>query len=318
MALLPAPAVVATSAAPTALIDAYAVPLVGDLLLAATGSDLSSALWHGGPTAESVLSDAGLITTGPYTLKTPLPDVDAILGGVLQSIAPVTIPLTTTPPLSLEFVDDSGKVGVRLLGSIPLSTGAPAGIGAVRSASAGLGPEAGVTLYLLTINGARCSSRRVDARGLGIGVCRTPATARSSNASGFRLGAVDAYLALRHRPADRRMSRARRRRRDRPARVAAQPARLELEQQPRRVEPARLGLERVRAAGDTSAVNPAVDVIAYYLDGALAIEFAGTSEPVVIPSTPASARSTSTRSTSRSSGTNTVSSASTAASRSTG
>ena len=36
-------------------------------------------------------------------------------------------------------------------------------------------------------------------------------------------------------------------------------------------------------SGDSAPVNPAVDVIVYYLDGAFAIEFAGTNQPIVIP-----------------------------------
>ncbi|HEY6481280.1 MAG TPA: DUF6603 domain-containing protein, partial [Streptosporangiaceae bacterium] len=285
IAVLPAPRVTAAAGAAAALVDAYAIPLVADLLIGATGSDFSRAAWTGGPTIEHLLSAAGVITiTGPgqYALKTPLPDVGGLIGGLLQAIAPVSIALAGPdgPPLSLEFVDDSGQLGLRLLGSVDLSgDGSPQVSVLLGGPATWLGPTAGLTLYLFTVAGGLQFAPRLLARGLGVGLAGS-GNAPLLNESGLRIGGLDGYVAFEIDLTG--------------GTVSGLGGGLEID---------KLGLPISQfdsasssnpvaaslldsngpAGGDDSAVNPAVNVIAYDLDGQFVVEFAGNSGPVVIP-----------------------------------
>ncbi|MGH9518909.1 MAG: hypothetical protein ACRD2D_04635, partial [Terriglobales bacterium] len=57
----------------------WGVPLAADLLIQATGTKFSQALWSGGPTIENILKSAGIIKVGAgpapgkYSLNSPLP-----------------------------------------------------------------------------------------------------------------------------------------------------------------------------------------------------------------------------------------------------
>jgi hypothetical protein len=285
--LLPSPGVTASPGAAAALVEDYATPLAADLLITATGTDFSKPLWTGGPTIEHVLSAAKLIKVGPgpapqkYSLYTPLPDVGTILAGVLQAVTPATIPIASAPPLELAFVEDSGKIGVRLLGSVPLSTGGgPPQVSALFGAPATwLGPDAGITLYLFSTAGGLQFAPELLVRGAGVGLAGS-GDAPLLNVSGFRAGAADAYLAFQ---LDLRSGS-----------VSGLGGGVEID---------KLGLPITQfdsasasnpvaaslldpngsSGGDNSSVNPVVDVIAYDLDGSFTIEFAGASGPVVIP-----------------------------------
>jgi len=284
--LLPSPNVVAAAGAAGALVSGYAIPLVADLLIAATGTDFSKPLWTGGPTTEQVLSSAGLITIGAgpapqkYSLKTPMPGVDAVLGGLLQAVTPYTVPLAQSPPLALSFVDDSGKFGVRLLGSIALSgAGSPQVSMLFGAPATWLGPGAGVTLYLFSTAGGLQFAPELLVRGAGLGLAGR-GDAPLLDASGFRIGAADAYLAF-----ELDLLR---------GGVSGLGGGVEIDQLGLPISqfdsasasnPVAASLldSNGSSGGDDPSVNPAVDVIAYDLDGSFTIEFAGTSGPVVIP-----------------------------------
>ena len=285
--LLPTPGVTASSGAAAALVQDYAIPLAADLLITATGTDFGKPLWNTGPTIEHVLSSAQLITIGPgsapqkYSLHTPLPDVGTILGGLLQAVTPATVQVASAPPLSIAFVDDAGRIGVRVLGSVPLTTdGSSPQVSALFGAPATwLGPTAGIALYLFSTAGGLQFAPELLVRGVGVGLAGS-GDAPLLDAAGFRIGAADAYLAFQ---LDLRTGS-----------VSGLGGGVEIDQ---------LGLPITQfdsasasnpvaaslldsngsSGGDNSSVNPAVDVIAYDLDGSFTIEFAGASGPVVIP-----------------------------------
>ncbi len=282
--LLPSFHVSSTPAAPGALVEKYGIPLVADLLIAATEADFAKSLWKGGPPAEHVLKSAKLIDVSgappKYSLASPFPQPEKILAGLLEAIASVKISVTSSPPLSLEFVDDSGRIGAQLVGSIALSgEGSPRLSLLLGAPAAWLGADAGVTLYLFTQAGGFQFSPELAVRGLGLGLAGD-GDAPLLNESGFRIGALDTYLAF---DVDLRSGK-----------VSGLGGGVEIE---------KLGLpisqfdsstasNPVAASlldsggstgGEDSKVNPAVDVIAYDLDGTFTIEFAGTSGPVVIP-----------------------------------
>ena len=285
--LLPAPGVVATSGAAAALIEGYAIPLVADLLITATGTDFSKPLWSAGPTVEHVLSSASLIKIGSgpapqkYSLDTPLPDVGTILAGLLQAVTPVTVQLASSPPLSLSFVDDSGKIGLRFLGSIPLTAqggGSPQVSMLFGAPATWLGSDAGITLYLFSTAGGLQFAPELLVRGAGVGLAGS-GDAPLLDASGFRIGAADAYLAFQLDLLS--------------GSVSGLGGGVEIDQLGLPISQfdsasasnpvAASLLDSNGSSGDSSSVNPAVDVIAYDLDGTFTIEFAGASGPVVIP-----------------------------------
>ena len=284
--LLPAPGVTASGGVAAALAEGYAIPLAADLLITATGTDFGKPLWNAGPTAEHVLSNAGLITIGSgpapqkYSLHTPLPDVATMLSGLLTAVTPATVQISSAPPLSVAFVDDGGRIGVRLLGSIPLTTDGSPQVSALFGAPASwLGSTAGITLYLFSTAGGLQFAPELLVRGLGLGLAGS-GDAPLLDTAGFRIGAADAYLAFQ---LDLRTGS-----------VSGLGGGVEIDQ---------LGLPITQfdsasasnsvaaslldsdgsSGGDSSSVNPAVDVIAYDLDGSFTIEFAGASGPVVIP-----------------------------------
>jgi len=284
--LLPAAKVVAGSNAGAALASAYAIPLVADLLIGATGASFTSPAWSGGPTIERILTSANLITGGAgppptYALKTPLPGVDAILAGVLQAVAPVSIALADSPKLTLAFVDDAGKIGVRLTGAIPLNAGDSPEISLLFGAPATwLGPDAGVTVYLFDVSGSAVRfAPELFARGLGAGLAGG-GDAPLLNESGFRLGAVDAYAAFDVLLAS--------------GAISGLGGGLEIDalglplgqldaaSSSNPVAASLLGSDG-SSGGDGAPVNPGVDVIVYDLDGSFSIQFAGTNGAVVIP-----------------------------------
>ena len=102
----------------------WGLPLATEvMLLAVSGASATPPLldrpfWAGGPTAKSVLSGAGLLTsaTAP-TLATPLPNpVDLVLGAIAAAAGGVSVNLT--PDLALSVVNDAatGRTGFRLAG----------------------------------------------------------------------------------------------------------------------------------------------------------------------------------------------------------
>jgi hypothetical protein len=195
---LPSTHVLAASGAAAQLIDAYGIPMVADLLIAATGTTFTTPLWPGGKTLEHVLGGANLIAIGSgpapqkYSLKTPLPTVSAMLSSVLRAVGSASITLAESPDLALTFVVDSGKVGLGLFGSVALNTeGSPQYSLLFGAPATWLGPRAGVILYLFSLQGK--FEPELFARGLGLGLAGS-GDAPLVNKSGFRLDAIDGYL----------------------------------------------------------------------------------------------------------------------------
>ena len=200
--LLPSVHAVLGTDAAEQLIEDWAIPLVADLLISATGTHFASPLWPGGPTLEHVLQSAKIITVGSgpapdkYSLAVPLPDANAMLSGVMQAFAPVTVSLASNPALALSFVADGGKLGLRVLGSVPLNAGGSPEVSVLFGQPAlWLGPTAGVTLYLFSSSGGLTFAPELNVRGLGLGLSGG-GDQPLIRSSGFRVGAVDAYLAF--------------------------------------------------------------------------------------------------------------------------
>ena len=284
--LLPTPQFTVGSDAAEKITEDWAIPLAADLLITATGTQFSQALWSGGPTIETVLKNAQIINIGAgpapgkYTLKTPLPDVPTLVSNIASALSPVTIPIVADPPLSLTFSNAGNVLGIGLLGSISLSSGSPSVSLLLGKPADWLGPNAGVTLDLLTTGSSIAFAPALAVRGLGVGLAGD-GDSPLLNASGFRIGAVDAYLAftidLLH------------------GTVSGLGGGLEIDQlglplnqlsgagSSNPVAASLFDTSGGSGQGDTSPANPAVDVIVYYLDSNFVLEFQGTNQPIVIP-----------------------------------
>ena len=155
--LAPDRGVTASPDGPRKLLEAWGVPLVGDLLLRAFGDKLDQPLWTGGPTARAALTQAGLIPSGtalaptpgavPVVVPAPPPLGELGLRG-LRAVA-TGLTLKPTPTLALAVVNSGGRQGLRLSGHQDVEAGDL--VISVRFGEAEWldDPAAGVTLFLL-------------------------------------------------------------------------------------------------------------------------------------------------------------------------
>lgn len=274
------------------LIERWLLPLVADTLFEATKAKLTTALWTGGPTVQDVLVGAHIAQAGGggVVLNPAIPDVTTIVTGLLDTLATgVTLPLTSS--LNLALVKDANRLGVRVFGHedfevgrylLSMRFGAPSDWGA--------GMDFGAALYLFDTGGGTnfTFNPGVQAAGLGIGLSGQD-DAPLINTSGFRLGGVRLYSFFRGEFGNGVAF-------DSPG------GGLELD---------KLGLPLGMAtgsnvggnnpvaasllrsdggdgnSGDTQAVNPGIDVSAWYWDqpkgdGTFHILFAGQEEPLWI------------------------------------
>ncbi|OKI45496.1 alpha/beta hydrolase [Micromonospora sp. CB01531] len=121
--LAPVPAVVMTDDGALALVQRWAVPLVATIVLTAFADDLDTPWWAHGPTARSVLTTAGVVTTGPDGPEVaadppPLPQV------ALRALAALADGLSARlADLRVALVTEGGRYGVRLTGRQPIDAG---------------------------------------------------------------------------------------------------------------------------------------------------------------------------------------------------
>jgi hypothetical protein len=281
--LAPSPGVTVNGSAATTLVEQWAIPLVAKLVLDAAGAGLDTHLWSSGPTIRTVLVNANVITGGG-ALKTPLAPLDTMLANLLGALTPATIPLASDPALALTFTKDpmnSNALGVGLLGELPLNPGSSPEFSVLFGKPADwLGPSAGVSLDLFTTQGGLNFAPALHVRGLGVGLSGG-GTAPLINTSGFRLGAVDGYLAFELTLLDGHVT-------NLGGGVEIDKLGLPLGLAGSGTTNNPVAASMVRGdggttGGDNAPVNPSVDVIAYYLDSAFKVQFGGLDQPIVIP-----------------------------------
>lgn len=272
------------SGAPAQLVEDWVLPLAADLLIGATGTDFSKPLYTGGPTIETLLANAQLINIGAgpapqkYTLKTPLPALDAVLASLLQSLPTVPITLVADPPLTLLLGNAGGKLGAGLQGTIAISNGPPA-----ISLKFGQPGDAvtvpGIALDLFTTGGTVTFAPSLNVRGIGVEFAGGGSTPLFSS-SGFRIGDIDGFIAFQFNLANGQFSGL-----GGGLEIGQLGLPLNLLDSVSGGNPVAASLlgSNGGAGGDSSAVNPAIDIEVTYLGGTLAVKFSGTTQPIVIP-----------------------------------
>ncbi len=268
------------SGAAVQLVEDWVVPLVADLLIAATGTKFSQPAFPGGPTIETLLQNAKLII-GPspnFSLATPLPGVDQILASLLQSTT-ATVNLAADPPLDLLLGSLGGQLGVALQGSITIATGSPTI--SLLFGQPGDGPTVpGVQLSLFTAGTTPVFAPSLEVRGIGAGFAGDGSDPLF-NEAGVRIGSIDGFVAFSFDLKTAQLTGE--------LGGGVQIGNLGLPfglldsvSTSNPVAASLLGSNSGSGNGDASSVNPALDVEISYL-GSLSIKFAGTNEPIVIP-----------------------------------
>ncbi len=117
--LVPAPSITLTPEGGLRLAGSWLLPLVIRYVLPELEALLEEALWTDGPSARDILFGAEVITSPSGTLQIvdrfPEPPVMG-LGALKAALSGVGVDLTTD--LRLEVAEDSGRLGIRLKGSV--------------------------------------------------------------------------------------------------------------------------------------------------------------------------------------------------------
>ena len=277
-----------TAKAASQLVEDWILPLVADLLIAATGTKFDQPIYLNGPSTATLLSKAKVITgTGPapkYSLKTPLPSVASVLTSLLQSLPATSITLASSPPLTMTLGNlGHGQLGGAIKGSITIATGDPT-IDLVFGAPSGIhnvsGLPSGVQLTLFT-TGATTSFAPALVGGIGAGFAGD-GDHPLINEAGVRIGSIDGFVALNFDLIRGKTTNG----------LGAGLAigqlglplgLLDTVTTSNPVAASILGSNTGPGKGDAAPVNPAVDVLVTYLNGALLIQLAGTRQPIVVP-----------------------------------
>jgi hypothetical protein len=195
--IAPSPELVLHPQAAVALIERWGLPLVAQLLVREFEAELEKSLWAAGPTARSVLEQAGVLKAGvtPPELASPLPKPeDMALRALKALVSNVTIEIVADT-LWMSLVEDSGRRGIRLRGRQDVGAG-DIDVG-LRFGDADWldDPAAGVTLWLLE-DAAGMPPVKVtpalDVTGLGIVLSRTDGDPLVEGA--FQIGAAGGFL----------------------------------------------------------------------------------------------------------------------------
>jgi hypothetical protein len=242
------------------------LPLAAELVLTAEKANFSKPVWTGGPTVLDLLQNAKL-TTGAGDLASPMPPVLDIVTGLAAGLA--SHAALKIGDFTLAFVTEGTKTGVRLAGSQKIPSDE---VDLTVHFGADAFAKPGVTVWVLN-SGQFAPS--LDVRGLGIelgGASGGPLL----NSGGFRLQSAAGYLFFTFNGTIGNLGGA----------IAAQGFGLPLNL---------LGgshdggnavasslLEGVgTGGGDPHPVNPAVDVLVSYVDGAFHISL-GAKSPIWI------------------------------------
>ena len=258
------------------------LPLAADLLIGETGAHFTQPIYNGGPTYETLLSQANLITIPApqnYRLKTPLPGVGAILSSLLQALPSIPVTLVSNPLLNLLLGNVGGQLGLALQGSIAVATGTPA-VSLLFGQPDDQPTVPGAQLSLFTIGATPTFAPSLSVRGIGVGVAGD-GNNPLFNESGIRIGGTEGFIAFSFdllnlqfgglggglEVTD----------------LGLPFGLLDSASSNNPVASGLLGSDAGSGSGDSSPVNPGLDVEVTYLNGALGIELAGTTEPIVIP-----------------------------------
>jgi large repetitive protein len=195
--LAPAPQVVGGTAALETLARTWLLPLAANLAVeaaqTAAGSPLAKQLFAGGKTAEEILKAAGILD-GAGNFVPALPTVPELMQGALAAISGLGVDIGADKSLNLSFVNAGGRLGVRLKGHEDIPAGGLAVSVRFGEPASWIGPDGGVTLYLLDISGSNVRLRPGLAV-VGVGAAlKKSGDAPLIDTSAFRLGSADAYL----------------------------------------------------------------------------------------------------------------------------
>ena len=119
--IVPDPHVQLTTDGGLQLVTAWLVPLISRFVLPLVDDLLDTVFWAGGPTARDVLEGGGLIVAGggPAQLVSPLPDLPHLGLGALGALVQGH-PVHLTDTLDLAAAMDSGRLGLRVSGTVPI------------------------------------------------------------------------------------------------------------------------------------------------------------------------------------------------------
>lgn len=191
--LAPTVAVTASPAAAETILVGAALPLVIRVAVSALDDVMTRRLWTDGPTLETALTDAGILSGGKVVET--LPDVFTMLAGFGAGAAgQLDLPIGD---LQLSLVTKSGRVGLGLTGSQAISLGdleleilfgAPSAWGAAATE--------GLEILLLDVSGGGADFYfGLLLHGVGIGLAKSDGAALVAE-SFLRLGSVRALLFL--------------------------------------------------------------------------------------------------------------------------
>ena len=197
--IVPVPGVVATTDGALALLEQWGVPLAATVLLDAFEDRLGDQLWGGGPTSRAVLAASGLVDgeTGPPVLASPLPPLPSVLLRAAQALLDgMEVRITTEPPLTLGFVTEDGRSGVRLSGRVDAGEGGT--VVSVRFGDADwLDETGGVTLWLIETTTDPIPVRLAPGLGIaGVGVVLSGTEDEPLLDGAFRIGAAGGLVFL--------------------------------------------------------------------------------------------------------------------------
>jgi hypothetical protein len=271
LAVVLAPAVSVNTSPDTAsaLARQWLLPIAADLVVNAARPQLTRTVWVGGPTVEDLLTGSGLLVGG--NLASPLPEIKAIVTGVLVRLAAATT--IGIGDLKVTFVSDATGLGVNLRGlqRIPLDSldltlhfdnlDIPA-------------PEPGVTVYVFRNLADFTVDPKLAVHGLGVDLTG-PGGRPLIKEGSFRLEGVGGYLFFEFDGALSNLGAALE------AKQVGLPLGL-LGGPHDGGNPVASSLVEGAGSnnGDPSAVNPAVNVLVYYVNGDFAVEIGNPNPPL--------------------------------------
>ena len=181
------------------LINQGLIPLVADALLAATASQMPAPLWTNGPKLQDVLIGSRIAiqpttgTGGPLVINPAIPDTTTIVTGLLSTLA-TGFKVAISGTLNLALVNDASRLGFRIYGKQSFKTGnylLTLLFGAPSTWDHGM--DEGVAVYLFdSVSDPLKFNPGILVAGLGLGLTGqndAPLIGRS----GFRLGGVRLY-----------------------------------------------------------------------------------------------------------------------------
>lgn len=205
--------------------------------------------------------------------------MSAIISSLLQSLPTEPVTLALDPPLTLLLGNSGGLLGIGVQGSIALSTGSPT-VTLLLGQPGDAATVPGVQLALFSTGATPTFAPALNVHGLGVGFAGDGGSPLL-NQSGCRIGDIDGFIAFTFDLVQGNLgglggglS---------IGQLGLPLGLLDTVTGGNPVAASLLSSDGGSGGGDSSPVNPAVDVTVTYLGGNLAISFAGTSQPIVIP-----------------------------------